>query len=211
MPLYSQSGYGSGLYGESDAGPAFSLPIGYYLNLLTSEYRLASDLISWLGQLLSPPNDTTVMLSNMTEAFDLNSAQGIQLDVLGKIVGVSRTVNFQPSDAVSPILDDETYALLIQAAIANNQWDGTQEALYPIWLSLFPGGTISIIDNQNMTCTIVLSGVFSSIVQDLIVNGYIVPRPEAVEYTYEFAELPMFGFGPNNAFIAGWGVGLWAG
>ena len=207
MPLYGQSGYGSGKYGVAETGPIYSLSIYYYLNLLTSEYRLAPNLNSWLFDLLSPLDDTTNMISQMTEAFDLGFATGEQLDILGQIVGVSRTVGFQPSYGVSPILDDVTYSLLIQATIANNQWDGTESELYPIWASLFPGGTIIINDNQNMTCTIVLTGSFTSIVQDLIVNGYIVPRPEGVEYTYLFGDMPIFGTDENNSFIAGVDLG----
>jgi hypothetical protein len=116
-------------------------------------------------------------------------------------------VNFQPSGSVSPILDDATYTLLIQATIANNQWDGTESALYPIWAQLFPGGSITIVDNQNMTCDIVLTGTFTSIIQDLITHGYIVPRPEAVLYNYVFGDLPIFGTDENNSFIAGVDLG----
>lgn len=207
MPLYSQSGYGSGKYGIADNGPIYSLSLSYYLSLLTSQYRLAPKLNAWLVTLLSPLNDTTNALALMTEAFDLDFAVGVQLDVAGQIAGVSRTVNFQPSDSVSPVLDDDTYRLLIKATIAANQWDGTESALYPIWTNLFPGGRIVINDNQNMSATVIMSGVFSSIIQDLIANGYIVPRPEGVEYTYVFSELPVFGLDEDNAFIAGLDVG----
>lgn len=207
MPLYSQSGYGSGKYGIDDGGPIYALPIGYYTNLLTSEYKLAPNLNSWLNALLQPMTDTTTCIVGMSSAFDLDSAVGVQLDVCGAIVGVSRTVGFQPTGSVSPVLDDNTYRLLIQATIANNQWTGVQSALYPIWQSLFPGGTLVIIDNQNMSATIVLSGVFTSIIQDLIVNGYIVPRPEGVDYDYTFATFPIFGTDEDNDFIAGVDVG----
>src|SRR5208283_5279914 len=104
--------------------------------LLTSEYRLAPKLNSWLYDLLSPLNDTTSMIAGMTEAYDLDSAEGLQLDVDGKIAGISRTVAFQPSNGVSPILDDETYRLLIKATIAANQWDGIESSLYSIWKQL---------------------------------------------------------------------------
>jgi len=207
MTIYSQSGYGSSKYGVADTGPLYSMSIYYYLGLLTSEYRLAPNLNSWLYDLLSPLNDTTNMFAGMTEAFDLGIAQGLQLDVAGQIAGVSRTVGFQPSGGVSPVLDDATYTLLIQATIAANQWDGTESELYPIWEQLFPGGSIIINDNQNMTCTIVLTGAFTSIIKDLIVNGYIVPRPEGVEYTYLFGDLPIFGTDENNSFIAGVDLG----
>jgi hypothetical protein len=58
-----------------------------------------------------------------------------------------------------------------------------------------------------MTATIFLSGSFTSIIQDLIVNGFIVPRPEGVLYEYTFAELPAFGWDLDNSFVAGFDVG----
>jgi len=205
---YGFPGYGGGPYGGG--GPVFPLPVSYYTNLLTSEYKLAPNLNAWLAAKLQLFANVNTCLASMNEAFDLDSAVGVQLDVLGQIQGVSRTVGFQPSDSVSPILDDATYRLLIKATSANNRWDGTEEALYPIWQTLFPGGSIVINDAQNMTCTIVLVGAFTSIIQDLILNGYIVPRPEGVLYSYVFSELPIFGFDEDNAFIAGLDVGHFA-
>jgi len=202
---YGNPGYGGGPYGGG--GPVFPLPVSYYTSLLTSEYRLAPNLNAWMNAKLQPFANTNACLASMNEAFDLDYAVGVQLDILGLIQGVSRTVGFQPSGGVSPVLDDETYRLLIKATIANNLWQGTQSELYPIWQSLFPGGSLVISDGQNMECTIVLSGTFTSIILDLINNGYIVPRPEGVLYTYTYATLPIFGLDEDNDFIAGLDVG----
>ena len=207
MPLYGQSGYGSGKYGIADGGPIYSLSLYYYLALVTSEYRMATNFLANLTSSIQLFEDVMNCNGLMTEAFDLGSAAGVQLDVPGQIAGVSRTVNFQPSDSVSPVLDDTTYRILIQATIAANQWKGTQSELYPIWQTLFPGGRIVIQDEQNMSCVIILSGVFTSIVQDLITHGYIVPRPEGVNYSYTFSTLPVFGTDESNAFIAGVDIG----
>jgi hypothetical protein len=210
MPLYSESGYGYGKYGIADNGPIYALPISYYLNLLTSEYRMAPNLNANLASSLQLFEDVMTCNVGMIEAFDLDYATGVQLDILGSIAGVPRTVSFQPSGGVSPILDDDTYRFVIKATIANNQWQGTQDELYIIWEKLFSSGTIVILDNQNMTCTITLTGVFSSIIKDLIVNGYIIPRPEAVEYIFVFGTRPFFGYDENNAFIAGYDTGHWS-
>lgn len=207
MPLFNQSGYGSGKYGIADGGPIYSLPISYYLNLFTSEYKLAPNLNAWTRALLTPLDDITTCIGGMTEAFDLDSAVGVQLDTLGSIIGQGRTVGFQPSGGVSPVLDDETYRLLLKAKIAFNSWDGLQTSLQPIWQSLFSSGTIVLHDNQNMTAIIILTGSFTSIIQDLIVNGLIVPRPETVQYTITFGILPILGFDENNSFIAGFDAG----
>lgn len=191
--------------------PIQYLPTGYYLNLLTSEYKQAPNFNKWLQSVLDIANDITTCLASISGSFDIDVATGDQLDVLGVIIGASRTVSFQPSGGVSPVLDDKTYRLLLKATIANNQWNGTIQSLYPIWEQLFPGGRIIVIDNQNMTATIIMTGAFSSIIQDLITNGLIVPRPQAVAYTYAFGTLPFFGFSTsNNAFIAGFNVGNWS-
>jgi len=209
-PGYGTGGYGQGGYGNQ---PIETLPMGYYLALLTSQYQPPSSpkLNALLYVLLKKFDDVSQCLVKFDTAFDLDAAVGAQLDALGVIAGASRTVGFEPTGGVSPVLDDTTYRIYIKAKIAQNQWDGTVDSLYAVWKSLFPTGGIVIADNQNMTATIYLSGGFTSIVQDLITNGYIVPRPEGVLYTYVFAELPVFGFSlTDTPYVAAWGVGKWA-
>jgi len=202
---YNNPGYGGGPYGGG--GAVYPPPVSYYTNLLTSEYKLAPNLNAWMAAKLQPFSNVNTCLASMNEAFDLDYAVGVQLDILGQIQGVSRTVGFQPSGGVSPVLDDTTYRLLIKATIANNLWQGTQGELYPIWKSLFPGGSLVISDQQNMTCVIVLSGSFTSIILDLINYGLIVPRPEGVNYQYTYATQPIFGLDEDSEFIAGLDVG----
>ena len=123
--------------------------------------------------------------------------------MLGQIIGQSRTVAFQPSNNISPTLNDASYRILLKARIAQNQWQGTIDELQGIWARLFPGGQISVIDSQNMSANVILTGAFTSIMIDLIVNGYIVPRPEGVLYNYLFPVLPAFGTDQNTAYIGG--------
>jgi len=205
---YGVGGYGTGGYGNE---PIETLPIGYYTGILTSQYKNSPKLNALLYVLLKKFDDVSQLLVQLDTSLDLDAAIGAQLDMLGAVAGASRTVGFQPSDGVSPVLDDTTYRLYIKAKIAQNQWDGTLPSLYPIWQQLFPAGKIIIIDNQNMTADITLTGTFTSIIQDLITNGYIVPRPEGVLYNYIFGVLPFLGFGSSPGFIAGFGDGHWAG
>ncbi len=187
--------------------PIVSLPPTYYRGLLTSEYRASTKFNAWMQAVLLIANDITACLASITDAFDLDNAVGVQLDILGQIAGSSRMVDFQPSNGISPVLDDGTYRILIKATIANNQWDGRIGSLYPIWQELFPSGSITIIDNQNMSAEVVLTGSFTSILQDLISHGLIVPRPEAVQYTYVFGSLPFLGFDRDDAFVSGFDAG----
>jgi hypothetical protein len=205
-PGYGAGGYGQGGYGNQ---PIETLPIGYYVALLTSQYQPPSSpkLNALLYVLLKKFDDVSQCLVKFDTAFDLDGAVGPQLDALGQVAGAARTVGFQPSGSVSPVLDDATYRIYIKAKIAQNQWDGTITSLYSIWKYLFPSGSIVIADQQNMTAIIFLSGSFTSIIQDLITNGYIVPRPEGVLYTYVFSTLPAFGADLNNSYIAGADLG----
>jgi len=144
----------------------------------------------------------------MTDSQDWSGLSvNAQLDILGELIGVSRTVNFQPTGGVSPVLDNRTYLLLLKATIGMNTWDGTIDSLAPLWQTLFPGGTIKVIDNQDMTMSVWVSGGFSSIIKDLIFNGYIVPRPEGVLINYILAEAPYFGWDEQDSYIAGWDSG----
>lgn len=206
-PAYGVLGWGIGGYGNS---PLENLPIGYYLRLRTSEYVNSPKFNALLYVLVKKFDDVSQLLVNLDLALDLQVAVGAQLDMLGTTVGVVRTVNFQPSLGVSPVLDDDTFRLYIQAKIASNQWDGSIVSLQAIWTNLFPNGRIVIEDNQNMSANITVVGTFTSIIQDLILNGYIVPRPEGVLYNYLFGTLPFFGFGSSPGFIAGFGSGHWA-
>jgi Protein of unknown function (DUF2612) len=206
--VFGSAGFGDGPYGGGSS--YVQLPVGYYLNLLTSEYRVEPNLVAWLTAPLSLLDDLTAMLPDIPPAFDITLAVGPQLDILGELIGQSRTVGFQPSAGISPTLDDTTYRLLLQCCIAKNQWDGTIDSMQPIWQSLFPGGRINFLDGQDMAVTIVLTGVFTSIIQDLIVHGYMIPESETVQYTYTFGTFPTFGFDQDNVLVGGFDHGHWS-
>lgn len=203
--------FGFGGFGSNFGGPPpMMLPMGYYLNLLTSEYKAAANLQAFMNVVLSVYQDASFLFASFVTAFDVRYAVGPQLDMLGVLIGASRTVPFQPSNGVSPVLTDDAYRTFLLARIAFNSWDGLIDSLNDIWKTLFPGGRITVHDNQNMTATVFLSGSFSSIVVDLITNGFIVPRPETVQYTYTFATEPIFGFDRNDTYVSGFEDGHWS-
>jgi len=183
-------------------------PLSYYLGLVSSQYKTAPNFAAWRAIKLKPLADIMSCAATITSAYDLDTAVGVELDILGQVIGANRTVPFQPSMGVSPILDDTTYRLLLYAKRGINTWNGKILSLYPLWQTLFPSGNIIFIDNQNMTATIILAGTFTSIQSDLIENDLIVPRPEGVLYKYVVApSFPLFGADLKNSFIAGADLG----
>lgn len=182
----------------------------YYLSLLTSQYQAAPNLYAWLSVLLAPTIDLFDCTQQEYRSFDIDLASGTQLDTLGTIIGASRVLPFQPSGGASPLLTDSDYKILLRGKIAQNQWNGSIGSLYTLWNQLFPGGSISIIDNQDMTASIILAGTFTSVAKDMILNGLIVPRPEGVLYNYLFVTLPVLGFDQVNSNVAGLDLGHFA-
>jgi hypothetical protein len=158
-----------------------------YLKLITSQYQNKTKFMSWLTENLNKIDGCYVATQELDSNFDVDSANGIQLDVLGLVVGVDRLLPFEPSDGSSPLLDDATYRILIKAKIAQNHWDGTIPELYNIWNLSFPSIPIKIQDNQDMTFTVLfVSQSYTALQRELISSGYIMPKPEGVGVTYNF-------------------------
>jgi hypothetical protein len=194
-----------------------SQEISYYQGLITSEYQNSTNFKDFLTEMLTILDDVSSLADGLVVDFDLDlstsspltGAIGDQLDILGEIIGQSREMVFEPTGGVSPILDDDTYRVLLKAKILENHWDGRLLSLNQAWQDLFPGGTIAVADNQNMTLDVIITGEFSSIIVDLITNGLIVPRPQGVLMTINFGSVPYFGFDINNSYIAGFDTGKW--
>lgn len=179
-----------------------------YLNLIPSHNREKPKFISWLSASLIQVDDTEAMLKTFEAEFDLDTAVGNQLDVVGKLVGVSRQLNFQPvSD--SPIVNDAIYRRMIKAKIAKNQWDGKYETLTTIWNEFFPDIQLIVTDNQNMTVDILVFGIGDNLEREIIQAGYYIPKAQSVLYNYVFSDVTIFAFGLDNAYYSGFDVGSW--
>lgn len=152
------------------------MAIDRYIDLSTSQHKTKPKFKAWLSSALSIVNDGMTATKLMPDNFDIDTAIGKQLDVLGEIIGRSRIVNFQPADGSSPVLDDEDYRLILKAKIAQNQWDGTIPQVYKTWRSLFPDMNLYVLDNQDMTMSALLDGQLDPIATELVTAGYIIPK-----------------------------------
>lgn len=180
-----------------------------YLNLITSEHFNKTNFISFLASFLSKVQDITSLLEVFDTYFTLDTATGKQLDVLGNIVGVKREVNFQPSNGISPILDDATFLMVIRAKIAKNQWDGTIEQINDLWNSIFEYQKLILFDNQDMSLNVFALGFSDGIQKDLVNNGYIIPKPLGVLINYSFPTELIFSYDLDNDVFSGYDTGHW--
>lgn len=160
--------------------------LNFYLNLVTSEHSTKPKYMAWLSVLLTPLIDAIKLNEDVKKAFDLNTAIGAQLDIIGKWLEQPRQVDFQPTDGSSSILSDNYYRTVLKAKVVKNQWKGTISNFYSFWNVLFKGQPLQIylVDNQNMEpVAIIWSSSVDQMMQDLIANNYIVPKPAGLGLT----------------------------
>lgn len=170
--------------------------------------------------------------------FDIDTAVGAQLNIIGEWVGVSRFITVPlfiffsfdtrnqgfddgiwhgkyDSDKELKELDDNNYRILLKAKIAANHWNGTNETLPEIYKRIFEntGTRVFHIDHFDMSMSIYFVGeVLNPVLKSIILNGYLSIKPVGVRikhYTVSQDNTALFGFDINNEYIAGFDCGSW--
>lgn len=184
------------------------LPTPDYTNLITSEHIDKPKFMAMIQVITQPYIDNILLLRNMASLFDVDTAVGNQLDIIGEWVGISRNLTvpltnvyfsfdtpglgfdegtwqgpFDPGTGLVSLPDDP-YRNLIKATIAENSWDGTTESAVSIWNSVFAseGITIAIEDYGDMTISlgIISSSPIDAVTKALLKSNQIRLKPEAV-------------------------------
>lgn len=164
-------------------------------------------LITNMAQYYDPTEDFDNFLDNI---WNVDSAQGYGLDVWGRIVGISRTLNipnsdvyfgfeeggdprYQPFDSApffsgQPTtsnfdLSDSAYRTLIFAKALTNITDGSIPAVNQMLLNLFPGrGNCYVRDNLDMTMTFVFEFALSAVELAIVQTSGALPKPVGVSF-----------------------------
>lgn len=137
-----------------------------YLSLVPSWNADKPKFMNTLAALLQPFVDTQALLDTYRREYDIDTAVGVQLDVVGQWVGRTRYINspimnvfFSFDNGGGPrtgfdqgiwagaydatygitALDDDTYRALLKLQAIANHWDGTLDQIALPMASLFPG------------------------------------------------------------------------
>jgi len=209
-----------------------------YKQFVTGLFKQQPNFGATIDALTRPFRDIIDQMAVMNDAFDVDTAVGAQLDVIGQWVGASRyqlvpigsatfTWNGGPLlgwnraswkgrfDVTNGIttLDDRSYRALIHGKIAANYWDGTVESLNAIGQQfLLPAFGIQafVFDNFNMTMTVYLLGSYTNTMQALVQRGVLIPKPAGVQLLVsDLSGAPTFGLDvPPPVNQAGLDVGV---
>lgn len=214
------------------------MTINEYLDLVTSEHRDKQNFTGVVTLDVSVAVRVQQLLMSLIDKFDLDSATGKQLDIIGLWAGVTRNVSipitgiffswdadytlgweygsWEPPNAPTQIseLPDDAYRTLIRARIAANNWIGTTDNAYKIWGGIFPTLTILIQDHQDMSYDLgIMGGIVDSLTLALLTGGYIPLKPEGIRINKYFIPVDsnkLFGWDVESPYVGGWDEASWA-
>ncbi|WP_163554799.1 DUF2612 domain-containing protein [Klebsiella pneumoniae] len=153
-----------------------------YTDLITNYHAGKPKFVDHVDLSTRPLIDDSAATAGLITAFDVDTAVGDQLDILGKWIGVSRSVAapitgvflewdkdrvgwdqgiwlspYQSTDALT-YLSDDVYRVVLKARIGINNWNGQNGTLPDILETALAGTGIKlvILDNQDMSVSVLI-------------------------------------------------------
>ena len=117
-----------------------------YLKLFSGAVRELPRFAALAQAVLGQADDFISLIPSLLAAFSVDTAEGVQLDLLGESLGLKRAMARDDSD--------DSYRDLIKAKLALWRWDGTNESVPGLLEEAFPGQEVRMRDNGDMTVTV---------------------------------------------------------
>ena len=143
--------------------------IEYYKNLLILQYKTLTKAPAHIEALIE-----IIMIFELIEdvknAYDIDTAVGVQLDVLGKYIGLDRQ---------TIIAIDADYRTYLKFRIIQNSINYSAKEIDDLLFDFF-GTSVYLADNQDMSIFYTFIDVALDLIQFLVDNK-LLPKPAAVE------------------------------
>lgn len=183
--------------------------VKYYADLLILQY---------LGQPRAYETIKTVVRpvimdqlpTQVQDAFNIGTAVGAQLDIIGTYVGVSRS----GYGFTGPItLDDDDFTQFIRVAIIRNQSGSSLSEIQNLLFQYFPMQLL-VFDHANMSMSYFMNSSVGSLdLAELFVTTGLLPKPMGVElaaliyvpdvtnlFGFRTYDLPAYNVSPFNTY-----------
>lgn len=173
-----------------------------------AQYRTKPKAIAWYAIARTMSGDLEAAAEAVRKSYDIDTAVGDQLDVLGRIVVVGR--NFMANTPLFPglfaLLDgaefgdtdamfsetsidtdaqmsDEFFRLVIRAKIVKNNSDATIESILSGVTFLIPGAdVVRVIDGEDMSFAIEFQGNITDLERWALLNAKLISKPQGVRF-----------------------------
>lgn len=205
-PLPDSNAIGVFEIGVSQIG---TIPPFDWVSTIMAKYANSPILLSLIENMFEYIDPTEWFDDFFSLYMNLPTAAGAGLDVLGRIVGVSRVLNigtqqyFGFEEALpGPLpfnvgifytgggtttnfsLADDPYRVLIMAKALGNISDGSTKSINTILSSLFPGrGNAYVTNGQNMSMTLTFAFTLTPVELAIIEQSGAIPIPAGVSFT----------------------------
>lgn len=213
--------------------------IDSYINLLILQYSRSQKAIDTVTANANKYEELYNVINDFNDAFDIDTAVGAQLDIIGKIVGLSRVVNnvipkvyfgfsgysntlgfglapfYRTTDAKfsTTELNDYDYKFFLKAKIAKNVVTAkmiNSNLSIQDAISFMFGIDSYITDNKDMTMTLYIDENYPMRLITYLIGLNLIPRPQGVDIKYVIIIAgKTFGFS-NNPNSLGFGLGKFA-
>lgn len=138
----------------------------YYKNLLIIQYHNKPKAQATVAQWIDCMTGDGIM-SQLWNAFDIDTAIGAQLDAIGYFVGIGRNN-----------LNDEQYRVIIKFKILKNNVGTSMKEIDDAIYEYF-GNSILVNNNKDMSITYILNNSLSAIIP-ILINENLLPAPLGV-------------------------------
>jgi hypothetical protein len=180
-----------------------------YGDLVTSQHATKPKYIQWLDALCAPLLACQALSQSLPDVYSVETAIGEQLDAVGAMIGLDRRQSVAGFGLV--ILSDVDYRFFLRGRIKTNTWDGTNQSYQDLLDYVFnqPGQSVVLVDNQDMSFSLLVFGVPLTAIQSALLNGgQLTPKPAGVRFNgANFLTGPAFGLDYASSSINGPDIG----
>lgn len=196
-------------------------------NRMYAQYADKPKAVAWYNitpNMAQPLSDT---FDAVRMSYDIDTAVGAQLDVIGRIVVIDRGfesfVVFDPDtyfggsgdacqfggidsqfesvgEVLSQEVSDAIFRVLIRAKIAKNNNDATLDGIASALSFITESSPIRIVDNENMTMSVSFGSELTDIERFVFNTFDVVPRPQGVRFLGYVEETAITQFGGAFSF-----------
>lgn len=151
----------------------------YYADLLILQYKTQPKARATIQALIKELYGSGSLL-DLVNGFDLDTAEGKQLDTLGKYIGLGRQVKVNIGSSDTNILTDDQYRILLKLKLVQNTNFSSTSQIRTALYELFPND-IRLFDPRTMVYEYQLSTLFNDLV-NVIIAEELLPLPMGVGY-----------------------------
>lgn len=190
-----------------------------------AQYRNKPKAVAWYEIARKLGGSIEAAAEAVRKSYDIDSAEGEQLNVLGRIVVAPRSFagtiplnpwffdltdgsEFGDDDAMFSALtidqdgnlSDDLYRLVIKAKIVKNNGDATIENILAGMNFLLPGAEVlRVTDGEDMSFSIEFYGQITNMDRFALLNAGLVPKPQGVRFNGFLEGFDMAEFGDMDA------------